>query len=482
MPADQPDIEQWGLFELSLPGPSNGNPFNEVAFQVRFEGPGRNFVADGFYDGDETYVLRCMPDTQGGWHFTTISNVPALDGVTGDFTCVAPGAGNHGPVRVNNTFHFAYADGTPHYSIGTTCYAWTHQGDALEEQTLATLAAAPFNKLRMCVFPKDYTYNRNEPPLHPFERSQSGENDYTRFNPTFFRHFERRVLDLQALGIEADVILFHPYDRWGYATMSEADDLRYLRYVVARLSAFRNVWWSFANEFDLMDKPMERWDTFFQTVQEYDPYAHLRSIHNGKVLYDHSKPWVTHVSIQSWDVHSTGIWRKTYQKPVVNDELQYEGNIPHNWGSISAQSLVDRMWATFAYGAYAGHGETYVHPEDILWWSKGGVLHGESAPRLAFLRRILEEFPPGGLTYIENAAGWRDEIPASLNGDHRLIYFGVHQPVAWTRDLPVSGKYQVEVIDTWNMTVTPLEGVYEGPTEISLPGRPYLALRVRPVL
>ena len=112
---------------------------------------------------------------------------------------------------------------------------------------------------------------------------------------------------------------------------------------------------------------------------------------------------------------------------------------------------------------------------------KGGVLHGESAPRLAFLRRILEEFPPGGLTYIENAAGWRDEIPASLHGNHRLIYFGVHQPVAWTRDLPVTGKYQVEIIDTWNMTVTPLEGVYEGPTEIPLPGRPYLALRIRPV-
>ena len=37
--------------------------------------------------------------------------------------------------------------------------------------------------------------------------------------------------------IEADLILFHPYDRWGYATMpAEADD-RYLRYVIARLCA-----------------------------------------------------------------------------------------------------------------------------------------------------------------------------------------------------------------------------------------------------
>ena len=83
-------------------------------------------------------------------------------------TWSTPSAGNHGPVRVRTTFHFAYADGTPYFPIGTTCYAWTHQGDALEEQTLATLKHAPFNKMRMCVFPKCYAYNQNEPPLYPF--------------------------------------------------------------------------------------------------------------------------------------------------------------------------------------------------------------------------------------------------------------------------------------------------------------------------
>ncbi len=39
-------------------------------------------------------------------------------------------------------------------------------------------------------------------------------------NPAFFAHLEQRIADLRALNIEADLILFHPYDRWGYATMS----------------------------------------------------------------------------------------------------------------------------------------------------------------------------------------------------------------------------------------------------------------------
>src|SRR5262249_30688748 len=152
--------------------------------------------------------------------------------------------------------------------LGTTCYVWTHQGDALEEQTLATLRTAPFNKLRMCVFPKSYAFNNNEPLYYPFpllqvgplgwqgghmvESSQGWVFDWDCFDPAFFRHFEGRVGDLRALGIEADIILFHPYDRWGFATMDPTTDDRYLRYIVARLGAYRNVWWSLANEFDFI--------------------------------------------------------------------------------------------------------------------------------------------------------------------------------------------------------------------------------------
>jgi hypothetical protein len=67
-----------------------------------------------------------------------------------------------------NTTHFAYEDGTPYIPVGTTCYVWNLQGDALEEQTLKTLDQAPFNKMRMCVFPKRYSFNMNEPPTYPF--------------------------------------------------------------------------------------------------------------------------------------------------------------------------------------------------------------------------------------------------------------------------------------------------------------------------
>jgi hypothetical protein len=36
-----------------------------------------------------------------------------------------------------------------------------HQSEELQRQTLETLRTAPFNKIRMCVFPKSYEYNHS---------------------------------------------------------------------------------------------------------------------------------------------------------------------------------------------------------------------------------------------------------------------------------------------------------------------------------
>jgi hypothetical protein len=162
VPAPPPaSVEQWDVFEFTLPGPAEGNPFVEVELTARFTQGERTLTARGFYDGDGVYKVRFMPEAVGVWNYTTESNRSELQNKTGAFTATAPSKGNHGPVHVHKTFHFAYADGTPFRELGTTCYAWTHQGNELEERTLKTLASAPFNKIRFCVFPKHFDWNNN---------------------------------------------------------------------------------------------------------------------------------------------------------------------------------------------------------------------------------------------------------------------------------------------------------------------------------
>lgn len=470
-------VERWGVFETALSGPSSGNPFREVRFEAQFRLRHRVVDTAGFYDGAGVYRMRFMPDATGEWSFTTKSNRPELDGKTGTFACVEPSVRNHGPVGVRHTWHFAYADGNPYFPVGTTCYAWVHQGDALEEQTLETLRSGPFNKMRMCVFPKDYVYNTNEPQFYPFPR-QGGTNDFTRFVPEFFRHLEKRVRQLMELGIEADLILFHPYDRWGYKVMPPEVDDAYLRYVVARLAAYRNVWWSMANEWDFVrEKKVSDWDRYFKIVQESDPYQHLRSIHNGSVIYDHARPWVTHASIQGDDFSKTIDWLHGYKKPVIFDECKYEGNISRRWGNISGREMVRRFWLAAALGAYGGHGETFLHPDAILWWSKGGALRGESPKRLAFLRRILEEGPATGIDPLPN-----QKYPAAAReNEYYLFYYDLAQPAEMDYDLPSAVRFRAEILDPWEMTVTPLSGTYSGRFVLQLPGKPHQAVRFRKV-
>ncbi|TBL74540.1 DUF5605 domain-containing protein [Paenibacillus thalictri] len=484
-------IERWSLLELTIPGPDSGNPYMDVTVTAEFQHGHRIVKVDGFYDGNGVYKVRFMPDVTGEWSYKTMvkaSDAHEGEAAEGRFVCTPASTGNHGPVIIRDERRFVYADGTAYLPVGTTCYVWTHQKTELQEQTLQTLAKAPFNKLRMCVFPKRYSFNMDEPEHFPFAGSREEGFDFSRFNPAYWANLERRIMELQQLGIEADLILFHPYDKghWGFDRMDAQTDELYLKYTIARLGAFRNIWWSLANEFDFMaTKTMDDWDRFFRIVQENDPYQRLRSIHNGTkmydptnlVVYDHRKPWVTHVSMQYWELQSVSAWSRTYRKPIVVDECCYEGNLPHRWGNITGEDMTARFWEGFARGGYVGHGETFLHPEEVVWWSKGGQLHGESPERIAFLRQLFEDMP------VEAAEldSFRDAPTIGVEGEYYLQYFGIHRPGYRELPFPEGKRFKVDIIDTWNMTVTELDGTFEGHSRIELPGRLYIAIRARRV-
>jgi hypothetical protein len=505
-PSKPATLEQWDTLEIELPGPSEGNPFLDVELSAIFKSGDHEQEVTGFYDGEGIYRVRFMPNTMGKWTYETRSNRPALAGKRGEFEVVAPAGNNHGPVKVKDTYHFAYADGTPYKQLGTTCYVWTHQGDELEEQTLETLAASPFNKIRMCVFPKRYSWNENDPELYPFEGTPPKDWDFTRFSPEYFRHLEKRITQLRDMGIEADVILLHPYDngRWGFDRMPDEVDDRYLKYIVSRLGAFRNVWWSLANEYDFMSEKQESdWDRMIDVVTDADPYDRLTSIHNGTRLYNHTNPRLTHASIQNGSAAEEAgraiIYRDTYRKPVVFDEIKYEGNIPLRWGNLSGEEMAHRFWECIIAGTYPGHGECYLHPKDILWWAKGGKLHGSSPERIAFLAEILKDGPD----YVETIDKWQVPNVGGKPGEYYLVYFGKESPREWKFQLPrrkrdapseLEGgmKFHVDVINTWDMTINPIDEpftirepkdgeytVYDvDDRTITLPDDPWLALRI----
>lgn len=290
--------------------------------------------------------------------------------------------------------------------------------------------------------PARYPYNYQEPAsrLYPYEGTPPTNWDFARFHLPFWRHLEDSVQQLRGAGVIADLILFHPYDHWGFGCMGGSDpetydlthDLEYVRYAVARLAAFSNVWWSLANEWDLIRckgkgvgqvgttqqgwtaAPFTAtaftaasaqagatpiWDALGAALAAEDPYRREASIHNCIHLYNHSRAWVTHVSLQGYEDGTPAIVAGRYGlKPVVWDEVRYEGDIPEGWGQLSGPEMADRFWWGHSLGVHVGHSETIMLPglqdkDQLMWWSKGGVLRGTSPGRISWFARTVGSAP-----------------------------------------------------------------------------------------
>lgn len=499
------NVEKWGVFELSLEGPAEGNPYLDVTVSAVFKNGDKTVAVPGFYDGDGVYRVRFSPDRPGQWSYITKSDQAKLSGQSGSFTCVQPTAGNHGPVRPANTHYLEYSDGSPYYAVGTTSYQWTSVKQSIQEKTLETLATSPFNKMRMCVFPKSYSYgNDTEPWALPFEKA-GDKLDPSQPNYEFFQNFDKRVAQLMKMGVQADVILFHPYDRWGHSALGKEMNESYVRHMIARLSAYRNVWWSLANEWDVPRiKDRIDWDGIGTLLQKEDPHQRFRGIHNWYYdeshFYDHSRPWVTHVSAQTYFFFNAIKWREQYKKPLLYDEMRYEGDVKSGWGKLTAKEMTSYFWKAGLSGVYGTHGDTFKNDSDaeteVRWWAKGGTLMGQSPDRIAFFKKIMEEAPvnemsPARTPLSDNAVP--DHIPDKNDGKlitalNNSIYTfskaGAHY-LAYTEDagrtikLDLAGDqpFSLQVIDTWNMKIigekTVEPGKFNFETKI-----PFTALRL----
>ena len=326
--------EALGPMGEQLARPTTGNPFVDVQLSaVLSTGTAAAVTVRGFYDGGGQYRARFMPPTTGSYTYATRSNVAALDGQTGSFDVVAPTPGNHGPVAATpNRTTLSYADGSPHHTIGTTVYGmfggWGAATTNVTARTLESLRASPFNKVRVMAFPVGAPDSPADLlPYEPTGGTPGAPSDLTRFHLPFWRNVDEIVAALLELDVEADIILFNLYTGSypkGLACMGGpnastydlAPDTLFLQYIIARLAAFRNVWWSMSNEWnqcackwagalDPSPCPEQRdfsdpgcgvggsnspashtpvWDALFQIVRAEDHGAHLLSIHNNGYL------------------------------------------------------------------------------------------------------------------------------------------------------------------------------------------------------
>lgn len=498
------NIEKFEVFEIKLKVEGN---YDLIEYCCKFCNEKDSVIVPAFKNKDNEYCVRFMPQQIGKW---TYEIELGCNKEIGEFDCIENSINNHGVVKTK-AFGFEYADETRFLPFGTTCYAWTSQPQNLQNETIKTLGNAPFNKIRMCVFPKAMPYNNNEPEYFPYLKDENGNWDINKPDYMYWENFDKRIIELKDLGIEADVILFHPYDRWGFSKMNKENSVLHLKYCIARLSAYRNIWWSLANEYEMLySKTNADWDLYGETLVEFDIYNHLISNHNILTPYP-KRDWQTHCSIQSGSINYIGKWREEYNIPVIIDECGYEGDLEYEWGNLSAFEMVHRFWWSVLRGGYCTHGETFHRDDEVLWWAKGGRLYGESAIKIEFLKSILNELkgelvpngkrcknpnldPTDEKAKAQEEAFWGlfDNVPEYIkdgfiyNPELKLCcdngylqYFGQNCPCYVTLDLEKNREYTIEIIDIWEMTRIAIEVSDIENDRLKLPAKIGIAILVK---
>ena len=223
-------MRQYETFELTFTGPEPEGSRALADVKAEFTLSGKTTEVKGFYAGAGLYKVRYYPADAGKccWKvWGVVSGEGEEMCEPADVQKAADGVGGarqkapHGMVRVEG-MHFRYEDGTWYRPFGTTVYAMVHQEKDLVDTTMETLRRSPFNKVRFCVFPKHYDFNHNDPVHYPFEKTD-GKWDVHKPVNAYWEALEARIRELDEMGIQGDLILFHPYDRWGFSELAKVD-------------------------------------------------------------------------------------------------------------------------------------------------------------------------------------------------------------------------------------------------------------------
>lgn len=84
---------------------------------------------------------------------------------------------------------------------------------------------------------------------------------------------------------------------------------------------------------------------------------------------------------------------------------------------------------------------------------------------------------PGG--FLEPLPGAWNVPTAGIRHEYEISYFGFNQPTYRRLVMPAGRRYHVDITDTWNMSIDTLPEPVEGRFRLDLPGRQFIAVRLR---
>ncbi len=455
-----PKVPRFEVQEVQVRrAPAGGNPFaDDVRLRVTAPDGSRRAVP-AFYDGDDTWRVRLMPDQVGPWRceLEGAGDVRAVSGLlaapAGAFECVRQNDPKvRGGIQVDpdHPHHFRRQDGSPWWLLGYECdWLFALDMNHPKEKPLAgfldTLASYGFNYIVVQAYAHDTDwcpgrsgpYDVGPPALFAWEGTNE-KPDHTRLNIAYWRAYDRAVQGLHARDMTAQIMIKVFNKKVAWPAKGSPEDDRFWRYVVARYQAY-NVAWNLSKE-AWYDKDAAYWNGRIALIRAHD--AHRRPI----AIHDWNPPevavdYLTDQQHERWHEHVLAE-RGRARRPVVNIEYGYEpGSLPTYNVTQPTAEVRRRTWLIAIAGGYPTY---YFSPTawDVIKWDE--VPPGYAQMRT--VRQVMESVPFRDMEPHDELArgGWCLARP----GEAYLVYQQERGGLSLTvADGGRGGAFSVEWID-----------------------------------
>jgi hypothetical protein len=463
-------VEAYDFIEVTLnvTAPDAPNPFVDAQLRGSFQKTGAKEQIDveGFCDSADGSVfrIRFMPASAGEYTYTVAYR-------QGDFERTFAGkfhatdGHRRGPIRVDRQYpwHFIWEGTGEHYFFNGTTAFWMMgwRDDQIIRDTIDRLHKLKIDRMRVLIAGTT-TMTWGEPVmtgenftmlLHPWvvKSPESFENpgtDFNRYNIPYWQKWERMLRYAR----EHDMIISAVLDiatHNDHVPEGSEDERRYIRYAVARLSAFSNLTYDLGDDLDSFRD--EKWAHETGTlIESWDPYKHLASSHPVNIEHqDRASDWMGFTSIQEWSrrQHALMLEQRQIQLktgriiPQTNEEYGYEDHYPQ-WAPAppgdSADTLRRMAWEIAMAGAYGTAGESCRRGTNIWPNTGGGWINGRGDDSMVMLKGYEHM-----VDFLTSFEWWKTEPHDELvdNGTYCLAKLGDVYAVY----LPKGGKVRVKL-------------------------------------
>lgn len=291
-----------------------------------------SIILPGFWDGDSTWKFRVSLPDSGTWHWVVNADSLSFNGARGSF--YVHHSSNKGFLRP----HPDYPHSVSYSRKNTPVYVWGNTGYQIIVQALEGKTAVwhefvdkslkhGMNKTRMLVT----MWNFGTPSINtkycPWENYTNKHPRFNAFNTNYWKALDSIVRYMQQKEMIADLILFP--DTHLLHAMTDEDEKRYVKYIIARYAAFTNVIWCIANEWNINMRERYEGKNNFPYFNPDNPnlegHVPMSWVHNiGDYLYIND-PYLSRFQ-RLTSVHNTG----NHGKKINGQNFPYRSKSYHD--------------------------------------------------------------------------------------------------------------------------------------------------------